>query len=276
MALLEQVGTPSRNTNSKARSWCFTWNNYQNEDIGTLEHLFSINQYEYIFGLEVGESGTPHMQGVFRAKNPIYFSAVKKMLPKCHIEKCKNWNASKNYCAKDGKIYSNFEEEKKAPENLLETKLNAYMEKKYNGVVWRDWQKKILDIIATEPDERTVHWVWEPNGNAGKSFLAKYIIWKHKAVIVNGKQNDVFNGIKTYLEQKQDYMDIVIIDIPRVNKDYVCYGTMEKIKDGLFYSGKYEGGQILLTPCHLIVFANFEPELGKMSIDRWNIIRIES
>lgn len=68
---------------------------------------------------------------------------------------------------------------------------------------------------------------------------------------------------------------VIIIDVPRTNENYVCYGTMEKIKDGLMYSGKYEGGVIELLPVHLIVFANFEPNTATMSEDRWNIQKIE-
>lgn len=268
---VDSVDSACRNTNSRARAWCFTWNNYENKDIDSLTQLFLTNKYEFIFGEEIGESKTPHLQGVFRAPNQIYFNSIKNMLPKCHIEKCKNWNASKNYCSKDGKIHTNINTKTKSK---LQSKLDLYMQKKYENVKWKPWQENILNIIKTEPNERTIHWIWEPNGNAGKTFLAKYILWKYKALIVNGKQSDIFHGIKTYLEEKEDYMDIIIIDIPRTNENYVCYGTMEKIKDGIFYSGKYEGGQILLTPCHVIVFANFKPETHRMSEDRWNIINI--
>lgn len=261
------VGSASRNTNKKARSYCFTYNNYEEKDIGTMEQYLS--DTEYIFGEEIGKNGTPHLQGVIRFKNPVSFERLKKDWPKIHWEICKNWTASKKYCSKEGKIHTNMNKKK-----TLEEQYNDFMEEEYKNVKWKPWQQKVIDILNEKPDRRKVHWFWEPNGNSGKTFLTRYIEWKYPTVIVNGKQNDVFNGIKTFLENKEKYPNPVIIDIPRTNENYVCYSTMEKIKDGLFYSGKYEGGIIRLLPCHLLVFANFEPNINMMSEDRWNIVRI--
>lgn len=258
------LGSPCRNT--KKRAWFFTWNNYDMNSEQLLKNYFGDS--EYVIGHEVGKQGTPHLQGNVRFSSPRSFQSLHNKFPKVHWEICKNWIASKQYCKKDG----DFSE--KDGRTLLEIKLDEHMHKKYDNVVWKPWQENVLKIIQQEADERTVFWFWEPTGNIGKSFLAKYIAWKYKTVIVNGKQNDVFHGIKSYLETKKDFPEVVIVDIPRVNANYVCYGTMEKIKDGLFYSGKYEGGMILLIPCHLIVFANFEPDTSTMSRDRWHIEKL--
>lgn len=272
MAHLTQSDTSSRNTNFKTRCYAFTWNNYKTEDINTIINDFG-TVAQYIFGEEVGESGTPHLQGAVNFKNARSFDALHKKYPKVHWEACRNWFASKNYCSKDGKTYTNIEEEKSEP--TLDDQYSSFMEEEYKGVVWKPWQKRVIDIIEGKVDRRRVHWFWEPIGNTGKSFLTRYIEWKYPTIIVNGKQGDVFNGIKMFLETKKKYPNPVIIDIPRVNENYVCYGTMEKIKDGLFYSGKYEGGAIRLLPCHLLVFANFRPDTSKMSRDRWDIYEIE-
>ena len=50
---------------------------------------------------------------------------------------------------------------------------------------------------------------------------------------------------------------------------------MEEIKDGLIYSGKYEGGFANIEHPHVIVVSNFAPELSKLSEDRWNILKID-
>lgn len=95
----------SCNTRSRGRCWAFTWNNYKEEDIKNL-----INMLEtYVFQEEVGASGTKHLQGCLKFKNPRSFNSIKKLVPSAHVEKCRNWNASCHYCSKEatrvGKLY---------------------------------------------------------------------------------------------------------------------------------------------------------------------------
>lgn len=68
---------------------------------------------------------------------------------------------------------------------------------------------------------------------------------------------------------------IIIIDIPRYNMDYISYGGMEEIKNGCFFSSKYEGGMVLMNSPHVIVFANQPPDEGMMSKDRWKVKLLE-
>jgi len=49
---------------------------------------------------EVGEEGTLHIQGAVKAKYTVKFSAVKKWLPRAHIEVARNAQALFNYCKK--------------------------------------------------------------------------------------------------------------------------------------------------------------------------------
>jgi len=49
---------------------------------------------------------------------------------------------------------------------------------------------------------------------------------------------------------------------------------LESIKNGLFFSGKYESTQVVMNSPHLIIFANEPPDKSKMSADRWHIVRI--
>jgi len=104
MSQMSQDGTEisgvgnTKTPRNRSRNWCFTWNNYTENDKIEVKRLLS--EYEFVFQEETGENGTPHLQGCFQNKNAIEFEKVKKMLPKCHIEKCKSWDASKKYCSK--------------------------------------------------------------------------------------------------------------------------------------------------------------------------------
>lgn len=260
--------SPSSSSTStkECRNWFFTWNNYTEQDFEDIKAwLSTVKTKKYVLGKEVGKEGTPHIQGCIMFVSSKKFSSLKAKWPKVHWEKTISAQAAIDYCKKEGDFC-----EKKT----LEEQYDDYMLKIYSDVEWRPWQQDIINLLGEMPSSRTVNWYWEGEGNIGKSFMTKYIEWKYKCIIVNGKQSDVFNGIRTYLETKKEYPEVVIVDIPRTNKEYVCYSTMEKIKDGLMYSGKYEGGVIRLLPVHLIVFANFEPEKRKLSDDRWNIVEL--
>lgn len=271
------VKDTSCNTKAEGRAWFFTWNNYTEEGENELRVYCTTKKTEktekiqYGWGHEVGDSGTPHLQGWIYFPSPKKFSTLKNLFPKIHWEQAESLAACKKYCKKEGK-YIGTDIEDTRPLHVIQ--YDDYMKSTYEQVHWYDWQQKILDICTSKPSTRKVHWFWESEGNRGKSFLTKYIDWKYNAIIANGKQADVFNQYKSYLDTEGKQPTIAIIDIPRSHKDFVCYSTLEKIKDGLIYSGKYEGGKLRLIPHHLIIFANFEPDLFKLSTDRWDIEEI--
>lgn len=92
-------------TTSKAYSWCYTWNNYTEEDIVRLE---SIEALRHICAKEVGETGTPHLQGYIRFKDSKRFSWWKNQFPKVHVEVRKGTEEEAvAYCEKDGEIVIN-------------------------------------------------------------------------------------------------------------------------------------------------------------------------
>lgn len=97
----------------RARTYLFTLNNYTEEDIKHLVKEANQQEYEYIFQEEIGENGTPHLQGYIRWKNPKDFDTMKKLIPKAHLEVAINANAVKAYVTKtetrNGDIYTNIE-----------------------------------------------------------------------------------------------------------------------------------------------------------------------
>lgn len=139
-----------------------------------------------------------------------------------------------------------------------------------------EWEQDILNILKTEPDDRTIYWYWSEEGNMGKTSFCKYLTIKHGAIALSGKAADMRNGVIDYVKTNGHTPELVLIPIPRsFNTDYLNYEGIENIKDMYFYSGKYEGGQVCGNPPHLFVFANEPPDCGKMSADRWKIVKID-
>ena len=137
--------------------------------------------------------------------------------------------------------------------------------------------KKILKLLEETPDDRTINWYWEETGNVGKSSLVKHIYLKYKdeVAIANGKGNDVRNQINNHVNLAKNNIKIAILDISRTSEEFVSYEVIEQIKNGLMYSGKYEGGVCCFNSPHVIVFANFGPKTESLSEDRWNIVEIK-
>lgn len=261
----EQIEMAGGNTESPAKKgtvqssyWCFTLNNYEYEQLEQIEQVFKHECKWYIFQEETGEEGTPHLQGTLCLKLKTRLTTMKQIDPKIHWESTKSVKGSIVYCTKHesrtGKIYSHgivIPEQIKVSEP-------------------RGWQLKVMDILKTEPDDRTIHWFWEPNGNVGKTTLCKFLVVKYNALMLTGKSSDMYHMISKFPNKR----NVIIVDCPRSQQDYLNYGALEQIKNGLIFSGKYEGSQIVFNCPHVIVFANHEPEYTKMSGDRWNVINI--
>jgi hypothetical protein len=53
------------------------------------------------------------------------------------------------------------------------------------------------------------------------------------------------------------------------------YSLMEDLKDGLMFSGKYDGGPKLFDSPMVVVFANWEPDYTKWSADRYDVRKLD-
>lgn len=251
---------------TRSRRYVFTLNNWTEEE---LSHCISKFQpFKYCIGEEIGEEKTPHLQGYIDFKNQKDFSVVKALIPRAHIEKAKG-SAKQNfaYCSKDGKFHTNMDFT--SPREKLRIACRA----EYSEVVWKDWQSEIIDILDSKPDRRTIHWYWEDVGNVGKSFLCKYIAVTREVIICDGKKDNIFNQVNTAIDAGKKPA-IILLDVPRTSLEYINYGAIEALKNGLLYSGKYEGGICAFPSPHVIIFANRLPDLTAVSTDRWHICAI--
>lgn len=84
------------------RKWVFTINNYTDDDCAAVK---AIDCLRIKAGLEVGESGTPHIQGAVVFRNPRSMNAVKRDLGgRAHMEKMRGTWGDQKYCLKDDKV----------------------------------------------------------------------------------------------------------------------------------------------------------------------------
>lgn len=240
--------------------WCFTYNNYEIDQIDLIVQVLKHECDWYVFQEELGEQGTKHLQGTLKLKKRKRLTGMKKLINnKIHFEITRSCKSSIVYCSKletrNGEIYTH----------------NIDIPEEIKVCEPYGWQLQVLDIIKTEPDNRTIWWFWEPIGNIGKSELCKYLVVKHNAVMCSGKKADMFH-ILTKTKNKK----LIIIDIPRSqDAKFISYGGIEQIKNGLIFSGKYDSCQLVFNSPHVIIFANEPPKRENMSGDRWKVVQIE-
>lgn len=88
----------------KNRNWCITINNPEERDWLQAKNLHASGTLEYyVFGTEVGENGTRHIQGYLEFKNARTMSGLKKLWPKAHLEvRAGSSEEASTYCKKDG------------------------------------------------------------------------------------------------------------------------------------------------------------------------------
>lgn len=111
----------------EGRRFCFTLNNYTDEQFEKIIELCITKEWRYIIGKEIGKNGTKHLQGYINFGNP--FRPIQNKIFKeicgtrIHWEKCKgNEKQNYDYCSKDGDFETNITELKKTgPKQKPET-----------------------------------------------------------------------------------------------------------------------------------------------------------
>lgn len=266
LAQLAQVDTAPvilEKGGKKARAWSITWNGYKPEDLDTLAQYAKAHCTDYVMQEEIGNNGNPHIQAGLYYKNAVSFNTIKTQFPLCHIESAKNWIALKKYCQKA---------ETRNGKTIMKQGVKDPLENRE----LRPFQKTVIEILSGEPDDRKIHWFWEPTGNVGKTALCKHICLKYPdAIFVNGKAADMKCAVAEMVKKGRT-PTIIILGLPRSAEDYSgsLYQGLEELKDGIFFSGKYESGMVIMDSPHVIVFANWEPKREALSADRWNVVDI--
>lgn len=134
------------------------------------------------------------------------------------------------------------------------------------------WQFTVCALIQQEEaHQRRIHFVVDPAGGAGKSWVCRWAISKYPdkvQVFRIGKRDDIAYAI-------DETKSVFLFDVPRGEMMYLQYSVLESMKDQQIFSPKYESASKILRTCpHVIVFTNEEPDMTKLTEDRYNIIRV--
>lgn len=259
--------TPPKQVN-KAKRWFFTFNNFQEIEIGPIIETFDEKCTKWIFQEEIGESGTKHLQGNI-------WTIVKLRPTELKLNKKIHWELTK---ATDKDVIAYCSKKETATGRLWRSK-GLILPKALKLIQeLRPWQADVERIATNEDnaDDRTIYWIYDPVGKNGKSQLAKRLVALYEALyITTGKKADIMNMAFNYTEQ--NYLSCVVLDLPRNTRPQdVDYSALENLIDGMICNTKYETGmRVINSPC-IWVFSNMEPEWDKMTDDRFKVFTIEN
>ena len=254
------------NNPPRSRNYCFTLNNYTEEELSSLEKI----KCKYIiYGRETGNKGTNHLQGFIIWDNAKSFNATKKQLSqRTHIEICKGTPYDNFvYCSKDG----SFIERGERPERVGQGKRNDMLAIK-KAIAQNIQVKKMLqnDMILNHQQLRfaeqlekyyerkrnwkpVVKWYWGETGTgktktAYEEFLAKA-----------EDPDDIYFSMDTgKWWEGYDAQPYVIIDDMR--GDFLKFHQLLKLLDRYPYKVECKGASRQFLATEIIITSCVPPE----------------
>lgn len=128
------------------RGWVFTINNYNQADIDIVK---TVECKGMKAGLEVGDSGTPHIQGAVYFENGISLETVRKRIStRGHFEPMRGSWADQDYCLKDEQVIRNDGE---GPEQGKRADIEEFREAVDNGLTEEQAYQEHPGVMAKYP-----------------------------------------------------------------------------------------------------------------------------
>lgn len=313
----------------QAQNWCFTVNNHSDADLDRLREFGSEAICRFlIFGFEVGDSGTPHLQGYLVLRSPSKKTRIwlkRNVSDRAHWEKA---NAShelcSDYCRKGIQSHEEWVQEGVDGENFgKEASVEEYGELPRQGqrfdieesMQWvrefvtregripstremaeaqpqaffryaknlreyaqaispapvlvegdlRSWQQSLESELLGQPNDRSILFYVDVEGNVGKTWFTKYMISRYPErvqILGCAKRDDMSHMV-------DPLKDIFFVNVPRGSIEFLQYSVLESLKDRIVSSPKYDSTvKYLARTPHVVVMCNEFPDAGKLSSDR--------
>ena len=279
-------------------------NNYKEDDVQRLSSLKSSVAY-LIFGREVGESGTPHLQGFVSFPSRKRLSQCVSLLGQCHFSIARSITKSIEYCKKDGN-FTEIGDSTSLQKQGKRNNLQAFKEDVQGGMFdlrdirekhsmvyaryprfvqeylrdhrpimsvplfpLREWQTQVYQKLQLPPDDRSILFLVDLVGNKGKSWFFRYYEQTHPRntqIILPGKKADMCMFLR-------ETCRVFLFDCPRSKQgEFIQYDMLEQVKNGLVFSGKYEATDKRFPTPHVVVAMNEHPNMEALSEDRYDIM----
>ena len=246
-------------TEKRCRDYCFTLNNYTDDEYSVIDALNPPDVKYIVVAKEVGDSGTPHLQGYVYFVNAKSMSAVKKLLGKrCHLEATKGTPVeASEYCKKDNDYYekgelpvtqgkrSDLDEIKDILKQTNKMSEVVMVAKSYQSVKMAEQILKYHEKPRTE--KPNVEWYYGETGT-GKSKAAYEILGEDcYTCLSTGRWFDGYDGHEK-----------VLIDDMR--KDFMKFHELLRLLDRYAMRVECKGGTRQFVAKHIIITSCYHPK----------------
>lgn len=248
----------------KYRGFFITAHNYTDEYV--LEQLEQFNGKKIVGSETCPTTGGRHHHIYLYCKSAIHWSSIKKCFNKSQIQIAKGKpQHSVKYLSKQKLIHNDYPElayvyageDLPAYDNLYQ------------------WQLFILQYTAkVKPNNRELIWIYEHEGNTGKTIFGKYLEFNHKDICYTtvSRSNDI-------LTCAEPHYRLYYLDFPRtLGETFQPFNALEQLLNGAVDDCKLkkQRRKIRMRPPWVIVVSNHLPQADKLSKDRITLFTIKN
>lgn len=240
-------------SDDKFRAWCFTINNWTSEDY---ESVMQLKSKYLVVGKEIGEQGTPHLQGYVYLSSPSTMSALSKKLKRAHLAVAKgDGHANFVYCSKGGDYYESGERPNQGARKDLDLvkdilRKTSRMADVVEVATSYQSVKMAEQILKYKETPRTwkpqVKWFYGPTGS-GKSRQAYEELG-----------DDCYTCLSTgrWFEGYDGHSNVLIDDM---RKDFMKYHEFLRLIDRYEMRVECKGGTRQFKPHNIIITSCYHP-----------------
>lgn len=294
--------------------WCFTLNNPTEDQEQHVTDFLSSSDCDYgIFGREVGESGTPHLQGfVILSRSRRLSFLRRKFQAHWTVRHPTSTNtAARNYCRKDGDYeeFGTFREPHPGRRTDLEVLIDWADEferehgrpasfpdiVKYQPRAYLKYPR-FRALCAHRATPRRLEFgepkEWQSAlrdelSNEPDDRTIKFIVdpeggkgktWFCRWMLTEQPESVQIHsvgGFTNIAHMVDETKHIYLFNIGRGQMEHLCYPILEALKDRLLQSPKYHGRRLTWTRnTHVVVLSNEEPDYTKLTADRYDVVNM--
>jgi len=301
----------------RSKFWTWTLNNYTDAEQRVISDAHGVEDLgiEYLcYGRELGEQGTPHLQGYVIFRAPVSLATAKSRIGsrRLHLEASRGSpQQNATYCKKDGDFeeFGNLPQSSQGRRTDLESVFAwasdfaaenrrpcTFGELALAHPVAATKYPRILEVIRArfeppplqvgEPRQWQRELADELDGNADDRTI-KFVVdldgGKGKSWFVRWYMTKNPGIVQKFSISKRDDIangieiqtKVFFLDVPRGQMEYLNYGIMEMIKDRLVWSPKYHSAtKVLLNKVHVVVFSNEHPDYNRLTQDRYDTLNL--
>lgn len=254
-------------SSSRGRSWCFTLNNPTESENLRILGLYDEGLCRYIVvGREVGESGTPHLQGFIVFVNTVRFNHVKALIGvRAHLELARG-DADENfeYCSKDddfveqgerpvsnkskgSKEKERWEDARRLAKEGNFDEIPADILMRCYGTIQKLFHEENLKKSLADNSAMDNFWIWGPTGS-GKSYGVRQK-WSEDEIYLK-PLNKWFDG---YAGEKV----VLVEDIDPSHEKWIGY-FLKIWSDHYKFRAEVKGTSIMLRPKIIVVTSQYQ------------------